>query len=144
MWKQQHKSELSSQLSKYHHYSESDIYCGSEWQWCVCFVCRRLTCDQWGCKQLKDGWNSTPGTESWSDKSGLNSSRPLAAGPLRLCKVRETEKVREVERSEERRKWWRREERCDDILNHFLITEKLPLFRASVRHFNASSSNYIL
>lgn len=50
-----------------------------------------LTCGRWGCRQLKGGWNSKPGTKPWSDTLGLDSRPPLAAVPLGPCKVRETE-----------------------------------------------------
>lgn len=70
---------------------------------------QRLTYDQWGYKQLRGGWNSKPGTESWSDTSGLNSSLPLAAGPLGLCKVGDTETRSEMWKEWRNRKKKKRE-----------------------------------
>lgn len=52
-------------------------------------VLQWLTCDQWGRLRPTGGSNSTPSRESWSDSSGLNSSLPLSAGPLRLCRIEE-------------------------------------------------------
>lgn len=59
-----------------------------------------LTCGQWGCKQLKGGWNSKPSTAPWSDTSGLNSSPPLAAGPRRLWQRRKESRKKVGERGE--------------------------------------------
>lgn len=64
------------------------------------FRVQGFTCGQWGCKQLKGGWNSKPSTASWSDTSGLNSSPPLAAGPRRLWQRRKERRERVGERGE--------------------------------------------
>lgn len=62
-----------------------------QWLCCALLLCVQvLTCGQWGCRQLRGGWSSKPGTDSWSDTSCLSSNLPLAAGPLGLCKTRET------------------------------------------------------
>lgn len=122
------------------------LFLCSEWLFCV----QGLTCGQWGCKQLKGGWNSKPGTESWSDTSGLNSSPPLSAGPPRLCNVRKTERKLERWTEEKEEKGWlnrsnvEKDKYCyDDILNHFPIIEKLTLFWASVGFFFLSETVFL-
>lgn len=88
------------------------------------FCVQGLTCGQWGCKQPKGGWSSKPGTESWSDTWGLNNSPPLAAGPLGLCKARETETRLERWRVKTEAKGWGKRKREKFVMTiYWLISQ---------------------